>query len=62
MGKDISGNRSEKSDSCSWDIDDALQSLQDVDRKIREFLEKKKRSEQEQHDSPAKERSGPPLP
>lgn len=48
MGKDISGNRSGNSGTCSWNINDALESLQEADKKIREFLEQKKRIEKEQ--------------
>ena len=50
MGKDIPKNRSGNADTCSWNIDDALESLQDVDKKIREFLEQKKRLEKGQED------------
>jgi hypothetical protein len=48
MGKNISGNRSGNSGTCSWDLNDALESLQDADKKIREFLEQKKRIEKGQ--------------
>ncbi len=46
MGKSASKNRSPDSGACSWNMDDVLESFQDADRKIREFLEQKKRDEE----------------
>ena len=45
MGKNTSENVSGNPDACSWNIDDALRSLRDADKKIREFLEQKKKPE-----------------
>jgi len=50
MGKDMPKNSSGNTDTCSWNIDDALKSLQDADNKIREFLERKKKTEKYQRD------------
>lgn len=61
MGKDIPKNRSGNSDTCSWNIDDALESLQDVDKKIREFLEQEKRLEKGQGDPRTGEESEAPA-
>lgn len=61
MGKDISQNRSGNADSCSWNIDDALRSLQDADKKIREFLEREKKIEKGKGTSPTKQEPEPPA-
>lgn len=45
MGKNTAENVSGNPDACSWNIDDALRSLRDADKKIGEFLEQKKKPE-----------------